>query len=154
MQLLVNYFERIHRLNERDKKWLSALDLRQLDRALRSLFALFIILSILDIASTLIAMTVFQDSFYELNRVAALLFGGGIPGFVFSTLVLKVIPALVIIYPLLLKEGNQPLAQPVEIRQVKLAAIIGLIVADLFYGYSFAPQHTLVGHATLVKKSE
>jgi hypothetical protein len=80
-------------------------------------------------------MTLFQDSFYELNQVAAILFGGGILGFVFSTIVLKVIPALLIIYPLLLKEEDHPRAPPHEIRQVKLAVIIALIVANLFYGY-------------------
>jgi len=99
LELLVSYRERMRQLNERDKKWLSALDLRLLDRALRSLFALFIALSVLDVVSTLIAMTVFQDSFYELNRLAAVLFGGGILGFVFSTIVLKAVPAILIIYP-------------------------------------------------------
>ena len=135
LQPLANYRERIRRLNERDKKWLSALDLRQLDRSLRSLFALFIVLSILDVASTLYAMTVFQDSFYELNSVAAQLFGSGIGGFIFSTIVLKIIPALVLIYPLLLKERHNPHSKPYEIRQVKLGAIVALIVANLFYGY-------------------
>ena len=132
---MVSYKERMRQLNERDKKWLSALDLRMLDRALRGLYALFILLSLLDVTSTLVAMTVFQDSFYELNPLAAVLFGGGLLGFVFSTIVLKAIPAILIIYPLLLKENNHPLAKPHEMRQVKLAAIIALIVANLFYGY-------------------
>ena len=89
----------------------------------------------MDIASTLIAMTLFQDSFYELNSIAARLFGGGILGFVFSTIVLKVIPAMVLVYPLLLREGDNPRTQPYQVRQVKLAAIVALIVVDLFYSY-------------------
>ncbi|MDA4130126.1 MAG: DUF5658 family protein [Thaumarchaeota archaeon] len=132
---MVNYSERIRQLNERDKKWLSALDLLVLDKALRALFVLFVALSVLDVASTLVAMTVFRDSFYELNRVAAILFGGGIFGFVFSVIVLMVIPTMLIIYPLLLKENDHPDSQPHEIRQVKLAVIIALVVANLFYGY-------------------
>jgi len=132
---LASYRERIRKLNEQDKRWISALDLRQLDGALRGLFVLFITLSILDVVSTLYAMTAFQNSFYELNSVAALLFGDGIDGFIFSTIVLKVIPVIVLIYPLLLKEGDNPLTQPHQVRQVKLGAIIALIVVDLFYGY-------------------
>ena len=141
-RLLVSYSERMRELNERDKKWLTELNLQKLDRALRILYVLFIVLSVLDVASTLIAMTLFQDSFHELNGVAAILFGDGIPGFVFSTIVLKVIPGILIIYPLLLKPGDNLGAPPHQIRQVKLAAIIALIVVDLFYGY-VVPVHNL-----------
>ena len=122
----------MRRLNERDKKWLLGLNLQLLNRILLGLYCLFITLNLLDVVSTLFAMNNFEG-FYELNRLAASLFGKGILGFIFATLVLKVIPAIVILYPLWLKEGAH--IKPHEVRMVKIAVIAALIVVNLLYIY-------------------
>jgi len=130
---MVGHSERIRQLNERDKKWLRRLDLRLMNRILLGLYCIFVALSALDILSTLVAMYAFPGSFHELNRLAAPLFGSGILGFIFASAVLKIIPAIALLYPLLLKENTQ--RRPHEIRSVKLAVIVALIIVDLFYGY-------------------
>ena len=135
---LVNYSKRMSQLNERDKRSLLRLNLRLLNRILLGLYCLFIALSTLDVLSTLFAMDNFPG-FHELNRLPASLFGTGVLGFVFATLVLKIIPAIVALYPLLLKDG--PHVRPYKVRMVKLAAIIALIIVNLFYGYIVLVQN-------------
>jgi len=120
-------------MSETDKKWLYRLDLRLMNRILLGLYCLFVALSALDIQSTLIAMYAFPDSFHELNRLAAPLFGSGILGFIFASIVLKVIPAIALLYLLFLKENTH--TRPYKVSPAKLAAIVALIIVDLFYGY-------------------
>jgi hypothetical protein len=127
--------ERVRRLNERDKEWLLGLNLDRINGILLGLYFLFVTLSILDVSSTLVAMRLFPASFFEMNRLAASLFGTNtFLGFLLATIVLKVIPIGVILYPVLL--GRNPSeASSYQVRAVKIAAIVALVAANLIYGY-------------------
>jgi hypothetical protein len=114
---------------ERDKRWISSLDLRKLNNILWPLYVAFICLNFLDIYTTSLAMSnalVFQ----ERNILAARLFAMNFQGFLFA-LILKFSPTFPLFYAVFMVDPSNKHAH--QIRLIKVAAIFALVVGDLFY---------------------
>ena len=116
------------RVKERDEKWILGVDMLYLQKAMWVLFLVYLALNVLDIVSTLYALSL-GPAFFELNPIAAGLFRRGFVGFLFA-LVLKYVPLVPLGYGVLLREkdGNQ-----VQVRAVKMGILVVLGAADVFY---------------------
>ncbi len=117
--------------NERDKRWLMKLKVETLDKYLWPLYVAFICLNFLDIYSTALAMTS-GSTFYELNRFAASLFKLDFGGYLIAV-ALKFMPAVPLFYAVFCKDPKNE--HPIQIRTVKYAGLIALIVGDIIYSY-------------------
>lgn len=121
--------EQFRLASERDKRWITNLNLKRLDNILWPLYVAFICLNFLDIYTTSIAMSnalVFQ----ERNILAARLFAMNFQGFLFA-LILKFSPAFPLFYAVFMGDPQNKHAH--QIRLIKVAAIFALVVGDLFY---------------------
>ena len=127
----VSFIEKMKVANERDKERLGKLNLVLLNRILRPLFVFFVTLSVLDVASTTIAMTA-GPAFHELNFFAAQLFDLNFTGFALA-MVVKFSPAIPLAYMTLLDDTN--VQRRHQVRMVKIAALIALLVIDGVEGY-------------------
>ena len=119
------------RKSERDKRWLMKLNVEFLNKLLWPLYVAFICLNFLDIYSTALAMTS-GPAFYELNRFAAALFKLNFTGYLIAV-ALKFMPALPLFYAVFSKDPKND--HPIEIRVIKYAALVALIVGDMIYLY-------------------
>ncbi len=117
--------------SERDKKWLTSLDLSRLDNILWPLYIAFICLNFLDLFTTSLALSnslVFQ----ERNILAAKLFAENFQGFLFA-LMIKFAPTFPLFYAVFLRDPQNK--HPYQIRLIKVSAIAALIVGDAFYAW-------------------
>jgi hypothetical protein len=114
---------------ERDKRWVSALNLSRLNNALWPLYVAFICLNFLDIYTTSIAMSKSQI-FQEHNIIAAHLFAMNFDGFSLA-LILKFGPAIPLFYAVFCKDPGG--RHSYHIRLVKVSALFALIAGDVFY---------------------
>ena len=115
--------------SERDKKWLTGLNLSKLDNILWPLYIAFICLNFLDLYTTSLALSnalVFQ----ERNVLAARLFAENFQGFLFALLI-KFAPTFPLFYVVFL--GDPENKHTYQIKLIKVAAIAALIVGDGFY---------------------
>ena len=115
--------------SERDKRWITSLDLRKIDDILWPLYIAFICLNFLDLYTTSLALSnalVFQ----ERNILAARLFAMNFQGFLFALLI-KFAPTFPLFYAVFL--GDPENKHAYQIRLIKVAAVAALIVGDAFY---------------------
>ena len=119
------------RKSERDKRWLMKLNVEFLNKLLWPLFVAFLCLNFLDIYSTALAMTS-GSAFYELNRFAAALFKLNFTGYLIA-IALKFMPAVPLFYAVFSKDPRNE--HPIQIRVIKYASLVALIVGDLIYLY-------------------
>jgi hypothetical protein len=115
--------------NERDKRWLSSLNLKRLDNILWPLFVAFVCLNFLDIYTTSIALGT-STLFREENVLAAKLFSMKFQGFMLA-LIIKFAPALPLSYAVFMGETKS--GHSYQVRLIKVGALAALVAGDLFY---------------------
>ena len=115
-------------VKERDERWLMKIDFRKVGRALVVLLVVFIVLNLLDIITTLTALSN-RSLFVELNPIAFGLFRLQFPGFVLA-LVFKLVPLIPLTYGVFVSEPGK---NPVHLRTVKLGVLVALCAADVLY---------------------
>lgn len=113
----------------RETRYLMSFDMERVNRRLLVLLAVFITLSFLDVLTTLVALSL-QPIFVELNPIASGLFRLDFPGFLVA-LGLKYAPVVPLFYVVFLTyDGTK---RVVPFRAVKIAALVALVGADIFY---------------------
>ena len=115
--------------SERDKRWISNLNLARLNNILWPLFVAFICLNFLDIYTTSIALGT-SNLFKEENVLAARLFAMKFQGFMLA-LILKFAPALPLFYAVFMDEPKS--GHAFQIRLIKVGALAALVAGDIFY---------------------
>ena len=117
-------------VKERDRRWLLGISVEKLESYARPLLVPFLLLNILDVATTLVAMQ--SPAFRELNPLAATLFGLSVGGFA-AAVALKCSPALVLGYIAFVRDSGD--RHPIAIRVAKLSAVVVLVAGNAFYVY-------------------
>jgi hypothetical protein len=113
---------------ERDEKWLMRTDFGRVRKALVILLAAFILLNLVDIITTLTALSK-APLFVELNPIASGLFQLRFPGFA-AALVFKFVPLIPLSYGVFVSESGK---NQIQVRTVKLGILVTLAAADLLY---------------------
>ena len=103
-------------------------DFAKIGKALVILLAVFVLLNLLDIVTTLTALSN-RSLFVELNPIAFGLFKLQFPGFVLA-LVFKLVPLIPLSYGVFVPETGK---HPVQLRTVKLGVLVALGAADVLY---------------------
>lgn len=114
--------------SERDKRWITTLDITKLNNILWPLYVAFICLNFLDIYTTSIALST-PSIFVERNVLAAKLFASNFAGFIFA-LVIKFAPALPLFYAVFVGDSDK---YHYHVRIVKVSALAALIAGVAFY---------------------
>jgi hypothetical protein len=114
---------------ERDKRWITQLNLARLNNVLWPLYVAFICLNFLDIYTTSIALS-HSQVFQEHNVLGAQLFSMKFGGFSLA-LVLKLVPSIPLFYAVFVQDRSGKHAY--HIRLVKISALFALVVGDAFY---------------------
>ena len=104
------------------------IDFGKVKRALYLLLAVFILLSLADVITTLTALSN-APIFTELNPIAFGLFQLKFPGFV-AALLFKFAPLLPLSYGVFVPESDK---NQIQIRTVKLGVLVTLGAADVLY---------------------
>jgi hypothetical protein len=115
-------------VKERDERWLMRVDFAKVGRVLVILLAVFILLNLIDIVTTLAALSN-KSLFVELNPIAFGLFQLRFPGFVLA-LVFKLVPLVPLTYGVFVSDSGK---NPVQLRTVKLGVLVALGAADILY---------------------
>ena len=118
-------------VSERDRKWIMQLDVATMERFAWPLLVGFVCLNFLDVYTTALGMN-FGPLFHEENPLAAALFDRQFQGFLLA-LILKYLPLIPLFYLVFVRYGSG--RHQVEIRTLKLAAVVALASADLFLLY-------------------
>ena len=118
-------------ISERDKRWIMAFDVGTLERFAWPLFVGFICLNFLDVYTTTLAFN-FGPLFHEENPLAAALFDRQFQGYLLA-LTFKYLPMLPLFYIVFSRDRSGE--HQMQIRMVKLAAVIALAAADIFLFY-------------------
>jgi len=103
-------------------------DFGRVGKALIILLAVFILLNLLDIITTLMALSN-KSLFVELNPIAFGLFKLQFPGFVLA-LVFKLVPLIPLTYGVFVPDSGK---HPIQVRTVKLGVLVALGAADVLY---------------------
>jgi hypothetical protein len=114
---------------ERERRFVSSLDMEFIQRALWPLLAAFILLNFWDVMTTLFA-AVMSAGFVELNPLGAALFRRGFEGFMAAYL-LKFVPVVPLFYLTALRPGGK---DDFQYRLLKYMAFIVLVCADVILG--------------------
>ena len=114
--------------SERDKRWVSNLDIARINNVLWPLYIAFLCLNFLDIYTTSLALST-PNVFFEKNILAAKLFASSFLGFLFAVVV-KFSPAVPLFYAVFVGDSEKYHQQ---VRIVKLGALAGLIAGVAFY---------------------
>ncbi len=122
--------ERRREIRERDTRWLMSMDVKELNRTLFPLLVVLIVLNFADVVLTLEGIMA-GPSFTEYNKIAAALFDKQFVGFM-AALGLKYAMLVPMSFCALI--SDRP-SRPVQIRMVKLAALVALVAANVFYAY-------------------
>jgi hypothetical protein len=117
----------------RDRRFISQLDVRTLDRIILPLFIGFICINFLDLYTTTLALN-FGPLFHEHNPIAAALFSNQFQGFLLAT-ALKYLPIMPFFYGVFLKDSKESAFQ---VRLVKFSCLVALAAADIFLLYIVA----------------
>lgn len=124
--------ERFHRryqeVTERDTKWIMGLSIGRLDGITFPLIAVFVLLNLADVVSTLIALAR-TPAFLELNPIASGLFQQHFAGFMVA-LVLKYLPLVPILYVASMHDSD---TKPAQVRSLKLGVLAVLAAANIYY---------------------
>ncbi len=131
MSLMSRFLGSFRKAQERDRKFISELNLGTMNNLLWPLYVAFISLNFLDVYSTLLA-TQWLGSFRELNPIAAILFGLRFRGFLMAT-IFKYLPAIPLFYLVFAADFSGK--RSVEIRLVKFAGLVALIASDILLFY-------------------
>ncbi len=131
LPLITHLSERVGKAQNRDKEFISQLNLRFMDNLLWPLYVAFVCLNFLDIYSTLLAMNA-TSAFRELNPIAAVLFGLHFHGFLMATF-FKYLPAIPLFYVTFANDRLD--IHAFELRMVKFAGICALFAADILLVY-------------------
>ena len=118
-------------IHERDKRWILQLDVTTLQRFVWPLFIGFVCLNFLEVYTTTLALN-FGPLFHEQNPLAAALFDRQFQGYLLA-LVFKYLPMVPLFYIVFVQDKAGK--HQVEIRTVKLAAVVALAAADMFLLY-------------------
>ena len=130
------FTERFRKTNERDRLFITNLNLHFLDRVLLPLFATFLCLNFLDVYSTVLAIkSASALDFHELNPIASVLFSMHFNGFLIA-LFFKYLPAIPLFYAVFARDVHG--RHPYEIRLVRFVALVALVAADIYLGYIVA----------------
>ena len=113
-----------------DQETIMKISLDALRKVSRPLFAIFVILNLLDVLTTAIAMRL--PTFVELNPLTHQLFATGAVGFI-AALIMKGLPTLTLGYMVFVSDPRE--RYPVQIRIIKVGALVALLGADLLYFY-------------------
>lgn len=116
---------------ERDKRWMMQFDLGTLQNFAWPLFIGFVCLTFLDVYTTTLAFN-FGPLFHEENPLAAALFDWRFQGYLLA-LAFKYLPMVPLFYIVFLQERGGKNA--LQIRMLKLAAVIALAGADILLFY-------------------
>ena len=114
---------------ERERKFISSLNIDFIQNALWLLLAVFIMLNFLDTITTLYA-AVLGGGFVELNPLGAALFRLGSSGFMLAFL-LKLVPTVPLLYIVAFRRGN---SDEFQYRLLKYMGFVVLVGADLVFG--------------------
>ncbi len=127
---------------ERDRRWIMQFDVGTLQKFAWPLFVGFVCLTFLDVYTTTLAFN-FGSLFHEENPLAAALFDLKFRGYLLA-LAFKYLPMVPLFYLVFMqdKEGRHPL----QVRMVKLSAVVALTGADmlLFYVVGINNLHALL----------
>ena len=116
---------------ERDRQWIMQFDLATLQEFAWPLFIGFLCLNFLDVYTTTLAFN-FGPLFHEENPLAAALFDKQFQGYLIA-LVLKYLPVLPLFYLVFVQDKSGK--HQMQIRMLKLAAVVALAGADVFLLY-------------------
>lgn len=116
---------------ERDKRWIMQFDLGTLQKFVWPLFVAFVCLNFLDVYTTTIAFN-FGPLFHEENPLAAALFNQAFDGYLLA-LAFKYLPMIPLFYLVFVK--TKPGRHEMQIRMLKLAAVVSLAGADILLFY-------------------
>lgn len=122
--------ENFRSVRERDTKWVLGFDVERMNRLLFPLLVFLIALNFADVILTLEGILT-GPSFTEYNQIAAALFDKQFLGFL-AAIGLKYTMLIPMSFCALM--GDRP-SRPLQIRMVKLAVLVALIAADVFYSY-------------------
>ena len=128
--------------SERDKRWIIQLDLETLQEFVWPLFIGFVCLTFLDVYTTTLAFS-FGSLFHEENPLAAALFDLQFRGYLLA-LLFKYLPMIPLFYLVFMQDKGEKHAM--QVRMVKLSAVIALTGADLllFYVVGINNLHALL----------
>lgn len=115
-------------VKERDEKWLMRIDFDRVGKVLIILLAVFILLNLVDIITTLTALS-HRSLFTELNPIAFGLFRLQFPGFILA-LAFKLVPLIPLSYGVFVPESGK---NQIQLRTVKLGVLVALGAADVLY---------------------
>lgn len=115
-------------VRERDERWLMRIDFGRVRKTLFILLAAFVLLSFVDVITTLTALSK-APLFVELNPVAFSLFEHQFPGFV-AALAFKFVPLLPLSYGVFTSGSGK---NQIQVRTVKLGVLVTLGAADALY---------------------
>ncbi|MDE1854205.1 MAG: hypothetical protein KGI38_10750 [Thaumarchaeota archaeon] len=116
---------------ERDRRWIMQFDLATLEKFAWPLFVGFICLNFLDVYATALAFN-YGPLFHEQNPLAAALFDRQFQGYMLA-LLFKYLPMLPLFYIVFVKDRGG--AYEVQVRTLKLAAVVTLAGADILLFY-------------------
>ena len=130
---------------DRDRKWMMQFDLGTLEKFAWPLFIGFICLNFLDVYTTTLAMN-FGPLFHEENPLAAAFFDRQFQGYLLA-LAFKYLPMIPLFFIVFVQDRSGKYA--LQIRMLKLAAVIALAAADiiLFYVVGINNLHALLSTA-------
>ncbi len=115
---------------DRERRFVSALDIHWIQRALWPLLATFVILNFSDALTTLFAAAM-AEGFVELNPLGAQLFRLGLEGFMLAYL-LKFVVIVPLFYMVALRRSDPK--DDFQVRLLKFTAFVVLVAADLGLG--------------------
>lgn len=127
-------------VKERDERWLMRIDFGRVRMTLFALFAVYVMLNLFDIITTLTAISN-GSLFTELNPIAHGLFGLQFSGFILA-MVFKFAPVLPLGYGVFVSESGK---NQIHVRTVKLGVLVTLGAADVLLAVFVASNlHTLL----------
>ncbi len=115
-------------VKERDERWLMKIDFSKIGKVLVVLLAAFVLLNLLDVVTTLTALSN-RSIFTELNPIAFGLFQLRLPGFMLA-LAFKFVPLIPLSYGVFVSGSGK---NQLQLRTVKLGVLVALGAADVLY---------------------